>query len=458
MYCCFKNSKPNIGHIDVDISDIEQNTKNNDISSTNKIFSKKNNNININNQNDNQNSILQRFFVNNLNQINKNSNNFNKCKYENITVNNNQFNNSSRNIINQRKININNNKSENYIYNSVSINHNASIIIEESENKKSKQKESSNNRFNNLNYYKNNSILSKMTDNFSCRDEANDFNNIMYRLNNRNITDEDIISAPKLKITADWSGFFNGREILINAAGIINDNSNLHTSSKILTTNNNYDIQPNSLRFISYENKGIAYFGQNSINNKNFVGINYNREKFVDYNKIEIFFYIFYLRETKKYYLMPHNNSIIFVKINPKTAFPINQGEIISLDNTILMIKRNKSSFNNYLSIYYNQENFIFKDEEYFNPNKYIKIGRDKNCDIIIENRKSVSRVNAIIKYNSKSDEWEIFDGDDNNRKSLNGISFLIKGKYEINNDCEIEFLGQRFKIQIINDIKNDCY
>ena len=154
---------------------------------------------------------------------------------------------------------------------------------------------------------------------------------------------------------------------------------------------------------------------------------------------------------------MPHNNCIMFVKINPKTAFPINQGEIISLDNTILMIKRNKSSFNNYLSIDYNQENFIFKDEEYFNPNKYIKIGRDKKCDIIIENRKSVSRVNAIIKYNSKREEWEIFDGDDNNRKSLNGISFLIRGKYEINNDCEIEFLGQRFKIQIINDIKNEC-
>ena len=146
----------------------------------------------------------------------------------------------------------------------------------------------------------------------------------------------------------------------------------------------------------------------------------------------------------------------MFLKLNPKTPFPINQIEFLSLDNTILIIRRNKSSFNSHLSIDYNQENFIFKDEEYFNPNKYIKIGRNKNCDIIIENRKSVSRVNAIIKFNCKKEEWEIYDGDENNKKSLNGISVLIKNKYEINGNCEIEFLGQRFKILLIKDNKID--
>ena len=146
----------------------------------------------------------------------------------------------------------------------------------------------------------------------------------------------------------------------------------------------------------------------------------------------------------------------MFLKLSPKTPFPISQIEFLSLDNTILIIRRNKSSFNSHLSIDYNQENFIFKDEEYFNPNKYIKIGRNKNCDIIIENRKSVSRVNAIIKFNCKKEEWEIYDGDENNKKSLNGISVLIKNKYEINGNCEIEFLGQRFKILLINDNKID--
>jgi hypothetical protein len=45
MYCCCEKIRPNLGHVDVELSDIEQNTKNNDICSTNK---KKNINININ--------------------------------------------------------------------------------------------------------------------------------------------------------------------------------------------------------------------------------------------------------------------------------------------------------------------------------------------------------------------------------------------------------------------------
>ena len=145
----------------------------------------------------------------------------------------------------------------------------------------------------------------------------------------------------------------------------------------------------------------------------------------------------------------------MFLKLNPKIPFPIKQGEFLCFDNTILIVKRNKSAFNNYLSIDYNQESFIFKDEDYINPNKYIKIGREISCDIVIENRKSVSRINAIIKFNSKNEEWEIYDGDEN-KKSLNGISILIRNQIEINDDYEIEFLGKRFKMQLIYEIKND--
>ena len=87
----------------------------------------------------------------------------------------------------------------------------------------------------------------------------------------------------------------------------------------------------------------------------------------------------------------------MFLKIKSKTPFRIKQGEYLCIDNSILIIQRHKSGFNNYLSIDYNQENFIFKDEEYNNNNRCIKIGRDKNCDIVIENRKSISRVNVIL-------------------------------------------------------------
>ena len=480
MFCYCKKTETNLGHIDVDISDIEQNTKNNDSYSPNK----KNININNNNNkknkcineemtnkdkkiNENQNTILsfKSIFINNLNQNNINSSNIdsiNKYKNENI-LNNKPINNTSRIALNG-KIKIT--KSENYKFNYISNNQNCYIIKEETKNNNQAL-----NKYNNFYYYNNNTILSKMTDNFSYRDDTTDFTNLIYILNNRIITEEEILTTPKLKIVGNPIDFFDGKEILINAAGVINKNEKinkiynstiLNVSTKILPTNinfNNYDNQSNSIRIITNENKGITFFGQNNINynnNRNFVSINYNKEKFSDYNKSDIFFYIYYLRETKKYYLRPNKNCIMFLKLKPKIGYPIKQGEYLSFDNVILMIKRNKSVLNNYLSIDYNQETFIFKDEDYINKNKYIKIGRNKKCDIIIENRKSISRVNAIIKYNHKIEEWEIYDGDENNRESLNGISILLRNQYEINDNCEIEFIGQRFKIQLITDNKSD--
>ena len=285
-------------------------------------------------------------------------------------------------------------------------------------------------------------------------------------LNNRNITEEEILRTKKLKITGNPIDFFYGKEIMINAAGvfseiIINNINNSNINSTKLKENNNINkVNDIQCKTIKNEKKGITFFGQNNINNniKNIVLINYNREKFSDYNNEDIFFYIYYLRETKKYYLKPNINSIMFLKLKPKTAYKIRQGEILSFGNAILLLKRNKSGFNNYLSIDYNQENFLFKDEEYINTNKCIKIGRDKNCDIVIENRKTISRVNVIIKYNSRNEEWEIYDGDENYKESLNGVRILLRKQYEINEECDIEFLGQRFIIQLLSDDKiNVC-
>ena len=403
-------------------------------------------------KNDTQNTILscgsQHLIINKLNKniINDSnicSSNLNKCKNE-YKINHKSINNTTRNIFDYGKNNINNinnTKSENCRF-SFSNYCNGSIIKEES--KKNNQQESSNNYFNN--YYKQLSILSKMTDNFSFKEEKNDFSNLIILLKNRNITEEEILSTKKLKIIGNPSDFFYDKEIIINAGGICKET--------IISNNKNENQYiNNSPKQTKYENIGITYFGQNNINNnKNFVFMNYNREKFNDYNNTDIFFYIYYLRETKKYYLKPNINSIIFLKIKPKTPYIIKQGEFLGFDNAILMIRRNKSSLNNYLSIDYNQENFIFKDEDYINNNRCIKIGRDKNCDIVIENRLSISRINAIIKYNYKTEEWSIYDGDENNKPSLNGIRIMLKNQYEINENCDFEFLGKRFIVQLLSD------
>ena len=477
MYCCCKKMKTNLGHVDVDISDIEQNTKNNEISFTsNKIlFKNKNsniiNNLNISNDNinrnilnkkNNQNSII--LFPNYLNNINQNNiNDNNSTIYKGILNENNDnlminklVNNTSRNMLDQGKVNVNNIKSDKFGYNSVTNNHIDSNVLEE--NKNTNQKETPN-QINNNNY-KANTILTKMSDNFSYLDDASEFNNLIYMLNNRNITEEEIESTPKLKITGIPESFFNRKEIIINAAGMLkekdsffksyNNNQGTFNSKNLFSNNVIFDVFSSSNLIPMNENNGISFFGQNLNNNKNIITMNYNKEKFSKYNKIEIFFYIYYLRETKKYYLKPNNKSIIFLKIKPKCGYPIKHDEFFCFGSSILMIKRNKSGFNNHLYINYNKETFIFKDEDYINSNKYIKIGRDKKCDIVIDNKKNVSRVNAIIKYNYKLEEWEIYDGDKNNKGSLNGVFILLRNKYELNDDCEFEFLGQRFKIQLL--------
>jgi len=460
----------NLGHVDVEISNREKNFKINNIGTKDLPVSKNPsiniiNNSNRNNDNpqnnnskrDSQHTILSMTSQRFLNNLNKNNNlNSSYIFSLNYKGKNETINNSTRNRYHNGKTNMNKHKSDNFVANSISNNQNGTAIIDDK--KPNGFKESSIKNNSNYNYYKKLSIFSKITDNFSYHEDASNFTNLIYILNKRNITEEEILSTPKLKIIGNPIDFFYGKEIIINAAGVMeernilqNNNSHIILSTNILPSNQNLDIKSNSIKISANENKGITYFGQNNDNkNKNFININYNRQKFSDYNKIDIFFYIYYLRETKKYYLNPNNKSIIFLKIKPKTPFRIKQGEYLSIHNTILIIQRHKSGFNNYLSIDYNQENFIFKDEEYINNNKYIKIGREKSCDIVIENRKSISRLNVMIKYNYKDEEWDIYDGDVNNKESLNGVRILVKNQLEINEDCEMEFLGQRFEIHLI--------
>jgi len=345
------NSK--LGHVDVEISNTEQNLKINDIA--NKDIPVSNNlNINIinnsNRNNDNTHNInskrdsvhtllsmtSQRF----LNNLNKN-NNLNSSNVFSINFNykNDSINNSTRNGPHNGKANMNRHKSDNFGANSISNNQNGIIINDDK--KPFGFKESSNKINSNYNYHKKMSIFSKMTDNFSYREDAPNFTSLIYLLNKRNITDEEILSSPKLKIVGNPIDFFYGKEILINAAGVMeerniqhNNNTHSNLNTNIFPSNYNLDIQSNSIKISTNENKGIVYFGQKNDNiNKNFIGINYNRKKFDDYNKIDIFFYIYYLRETKKYYLNPNNNSIMFLKIKPKTSFRIKQGEYLSIDN-----------------------------------------------------------------------------------------------------------------------------
>jgi hypothetical protein len=252
----------NLGHVDVEISNIEQNLKINDIGTKDLPVSKKLNiniinNSNLNNDNIQNNnskrdshhtfiSMASQRFLNNLNK----NNNLNSSYIFSINYKskNDSINNSTRNGVHNGKAKINKHKSDNFRDNSIFNNQNGTKIIDDK--KPNDFKESSYKINSNYNYHKKISIFSKMTDNFSLREDASNFTNLIYILNKRNITEEEILTAPKLKIMGNPIDFFYGKEILINAAGVMeernilpNNNSLAKLSTNILPSNHNLDIK-----------------------------------------------------------------------------------------------------------------------------------------------------------------------------------------------------------------------
>ena len=255
MYCCCeKMENSNLGHVDVEISDTEHNLNINEIVNKDLPVSKDLNiNINIinnsnrNNDNTQKNnskrdshhtflSMASQRFLNNLNK----NNNLNSSNVFSINYNykNDSINNSTRNGIHNGKANMNKHKSDNFVGNSIHNNQNGTIFDDK---KPIGLKESSNKNNTNYNYHKKLSIFSKMTDNFSYREDVSNFTNLIYILNKRNITEEEIKSSPKLKVVGNPIDFFYGKEILINAAGVMeetdiqyNNNTHINLSTKLL--------------------------------------------------------------------------------------------------------------------------------------------------------------------------------------------------------------------------------
>ena len=317
------------------------------------------------------------------------------------------------------------------------------------------KKNSSNYMLNNSRINRNYSILSKITDIYSYHEELNNFNDILFTMNKRNITDEEINSTPILKILGVNNDIFFGQEILINAAGLV-ENKNIQNSNYNINKTNFFinENKNSNLLKVTRERTGLVLFGpENFNNNKNFISVNYNQNKFFDFNNIDIFFYIYYMRETKKYHLIPNINSIIFMKLNHKFPYVIKIGEFLSIENKIILIRRIKRGINNnYLKIEYENKENVFRDQDYFDNNKCIKIGRGKNCDIIIKDNKNISRVNCVILFNNKIKEWELYDGDGKDKESLNGTRILLRSTFVIFDGCEFEFLGQRLMAKLIDN------
>ena len=141
-------------------------------------------------------------------------------------------------------------------------------------------------------------------------------------------------------------------------------------------------------------------------------------------------FCIYYDTKDENYYIKDFNIGIgALMKITEykiENNILINIGAnylVISIENDYLIIK----IFNNSLSENSTEEDrkFIIKRFKIdFNTDKTITIGRNKKCDVSIEDM-MMSKIQSCIKYNSKEKAFYLYDGN-SVKESMNGTWVYI--------------------------------
>ncbi len=235
-----------------------------------------------------------------------------------------------------------------------------------------------------------------------------------YINSNREISQNEIESSPKIIIKELDGNILNGKEIIITASGMIGGRNT---------------------------KDGVVIFGKSN-NKENFIpDFELNYENNIDYPYI---FAIYFLRETKSYCLRAYSgkesdNRLLYVKLDNFFSLPLKQKEIISAGNTIFEVTPLE---NNKIEICNLSQNNL---KQIFDPNniKEITIGRDKNCNLSFPKEKSFSRCQTTFSYDDKKKVWIIFDGS-KTKSSTNGTWVFGTHSFPIVDQLTIEILNSK--------------
>jgi hypothetical protein len=269
--------------------------------------------------------------------------------------------------------------------------------------KKTNSNKNSNRESNNLN------IENIATTNEEKKDEI-----IEYINSNREISQNEILSAPKIIIRELDGKILNGKEITITASGMIGGRNT---------------------------KDGVTIFGKsnNKENFKHDFELNYEEDL-----KYPYIFAVYYLRESKNYCLRAYSgsesdNRLLYVKLDNVFSLPLKQKEIISAGNVIFEItpiENNKIEVCNLSQI---------DSKKIFDPNniKEVTIGRDKKCTISFPKDKSFSRCQTTISFDDIKKEWIIIDGS-KTKSSTNGTWVFGTHSFPIVDQLTIEILTSK--------------
>ncbi len=259
---------------------------------------------------------------------------------------------------------------------------------------------------------------------------------LSYLNSNREISEEEIKSAPIIIIREESGNIFNNQTIKINAGGLIGGR-NLNDGVAIFGLKKNNNI----ISTIDNTNNTLFTpdFYLNSDENLNYPYI----------------FAVYFNRDKKNYHIRAYggkdsDNRILFIKLTGKFSLPIKQKEIISAGNVIFQVTPVENNQIEITNISRKEDSIEHKQIFECDINRDITIGRDKNCDFSFVKEKSFSRIQTSFSFDKKNKYWVISDGS-KVKSSTNGTWVFGIHSFEIMDEMLVEILTSKIKFSISN-------
>ena len=266
---------------------------------------------------------------------------------------------------------------------------------------------------------------------------------IFYMNSNIKINDSDIINSSKLILEEINCNLFNGKKIEINAAGMVGgrnkkDGFSIFGQENINESSNSSELSNEHLKSKSKDDNRFTPDYK----------LNYSR--FLSYPYI---FTIYFKKEEKSFYIKAFSgkgsdNKVLFIKLNNKNKYILNQKELILTGNIIFQLTPVKDNCIEIINLSKNSNNKSMIDG--FNK-KIITIGRNKECDFAFPKDKNFSRFQTTIEFDEEKKQWSIFDGN-KEKESTNGTWIFGTHSFLIKNEMIVEILNCQIKIL---EIKN---
>ena len=266
---------------------------------------------------------------------------------------------------------------------------------------------------------------------------------ITYMASNIQITDEDVKSSSKLILEEVKCNLLYGKKIEITAAGMVGGR-NKRDGFSIFGLKKEIDSELDDSN--SKNDNGNIFSSDYELNYSPFLSYPY-------------IFTIYFKKEEKSFYIKAFSgkgsdNKVLFIKLNNKNKYILNQKELILTGNVIFQVTPVNESSIEIVNLSKKRYNIIKNIYDGTKKSK-ITIGRHKDCDFPFPKDKSFSRCQTTFEFDGGLKKWTIIDGK-SDKLSTNGTWIFGTHSFLIKDEMIAEILNSQIKITEIKNPTNN--